>query len=785
MRGPLSHERAAALEASGIWARWLGEGEALGLIRDRLRSPEAWRAFVATGHDAVDDATSRGGSPVDAAWPVERLARLRLRVRAILFDPSLERPGFEPRGEDVYHTAEDDEEDWEAAVADGALDELLRSDPRERRLGFDLVRTETAGAPREDPDEGPTAEDIPGPYRDRPSFAAVGVGEESPESDRKRGAGDSGGGSGTGSPGGTEGADSGGGGSAEAETSPGSRGDDSAKKRARIEDVEGPAEGKLSEGKLSRAQVDVGEPPAIAPPSLRADDDGWTGPIDDEWRNRTLATRLRAVARARGRAADLTVPTVPPADPSRPFVEGSFPPSFRSPPRRTPEGMRDFLAASREPGFAPERWDVRCAVPALPGGWDAHARSRVGGGGFGGGGFGGGAVGGSFDGAGGDERAGTREIGGDGEVGGDRFFARVLTGDDASRMWRRAVAEIVSANVRAGGSDDDAVGESVVAGFDEATATALAEIAAGYVTKLGASIRVAMDARAAAERREAARREAAAGGGNRASFFATKGEFVGAATVARCVAATGKTTLEGLRAFAATGALEPRTARTRRGGVGVAKVGVANVGVAAGVTHGVTHGATQLDGAAVAGLDVGVGWDARLGAIVDATPTWVRASEGGRGPGAVPMDAWVDKNANPGDSTSPPGFRLSQQQLAALRQQFRAKGLEPSDADVQRYQHVLHQQMTHRARDPPPPGGVQSRGTLPPGSHKLKLGAGGVSAPAATAQGSRRPTSGEMVGDPRVTSPAEWKHDYREPQRQDMGRIHLQQQMHLQQEQRK
>ena len=103
MRGPLSHERAAALEASGIWARWLGEGEALGLIRDRLRSPEAWRAFVATGHDAVDDATSRGGSPVDAAWPVERLARLRLRVRAILFDPSLERPGFEPRGEDVYH----------------------------------------------------------------------------------------------------------------------------------------------------------------------------------------------------------------------------------------------------------------------------------------------------------------------------------------------------------------------------------------------------------------------------------------------------------------------------------------------------------------------------------------------------------------------------------------------------------------------------------------------------------------------------------------------------------
>ena len=99
----------------------------------------------------------------------------------------------------------------------------------------------------------------------------------------------------------------------------------------------------------------------------------------------------------------------------------------------------------------------------------------------------------------------------------------MLTGDDASRMWRRAVAEIVSANARAGGSDDDAAGESVVAGFDEATATALAEIAAGYVAKLGASIRVAMDERAAAARREAARREAAAGRGNRASFFATEG----------------------------------------------------------------------------------------------------------------------------------------------------------------------------------------------------------------------------------------------------------------------
>mgnify|MGYP002832148547 CR=1 FL=1 len=92
----------------------MGEGEALDLIRDRLRTHTSWRAFVATGHQDADIptvGTSRGGSTVDGAWPPARLARLRLRVRAILHDPSLQTPGFEPRGEDVYHTAEDDEED--------------------------------------------------------------------------------------------------------------------------------------------------------------------------------------------------------------------------------------------------------------------------------------------------------------------------------------------------------------------------------------------------------------------------------------------------------------------------------------------------------------------------------------------------------------------------------------------------------------------------------------------------------------------------------------------------
>ena len=142
MSGPLSHERAAGLEASGIWARWLGEGEALDLIRDRLRTHTSWRAFVATGHQDADiptDETSRGGSTVDGAWPPARLARLRLRVRAILHDPSLQTPGFEPRGEDVYHTAEDDEEDWERARASGALDALL---------GRETTATAATGPPR-------------------------------------------------------------------------------------------------------------------------------------------------------------------------------------------------------------------------------------------------------------------------------------------------------------------------------------------------------------------------------------------------------------------------------------------------------------------------------------------------------------------------------------------------------------------------------------------------------------------------------------------------------------
>ena len=120
----------------------MGEGEALDLIRDRLRTHTSWRAFVATGHQDADiptDETSRGGSTVDGAWPPARLARLRVRVRAILHDPSLQTPGFEPRGEDVYHTAEDDEEDWERARASGALDALL---------GRETTATAATGPPR-------------------------------------------------------------------------------------------------------------------------------------------------------------------------------------------------------------------------------------------------------------------------------------------------------------------------------------------------------------------------------------------------------------------------------------------------------------------------------------------------------------------------------------------------------------------------------------------------------------------------------------------------------------
>ena len=226
----------------------------------------------------------------------------------------------------------------------------------------------------------PRREDIPGPYQD----PALDGTPTSPRRARgivtETGAGDSGGGSGAGSPGGTEGADSGGGGSAEAETSPGSRGDDSAKKRARIEDVEGPAEGKLSEGK-PRAQVTFGEPPAIAPPSLRADDDRL-----DRAHRRRVEEPHDDDASARGRARGARRGSL-----HRRYAFGGFIPSVREdrdPPKPVaaaaaiPEGMRDVRGRVARTGFRPRAVFVCPRGARVAGRLGRVARSRVGGGAF-------------------------------------------------------------------------------------------------------------------------------------------------------------------------------------------------------------------------------------------------------------------------------------------------------------------------------------------------------------------------------------------------------------------
>ena len=154
-------------------------------------------------------------------------------------------------------------------------------------------------------------------------------------------------------------------------------------------------------------------------------------------------------------------------------------------------------------------------------------------------------------------------MGADTAVRGDRFFARAVTKNDALRMWRRAAAEIASTSGK-----EDTVGASpggcVIAGFDEATATALAEVAAGYVMDIGRKIRVALDERAAADRRGLDRRRTPREGSRGLSTHAA---------VLRCVEATGATTLRGLREYAANGTLEPsrvlaRVLKRGNGGAG-------------------------------------------------------------------------------------------------------------------------------------------------------------------------------------------------------------------------
>ena len=301
-----------------------------------------------------------------------------------------------------------------------------------------------------------------------------------------------------------------------------------------------------------------------------------------------------------------------------------------------------------------------------------------------------------------------------------------------------------------------------------------------------ALIRVAMDERAAAARREAAQKR---GGSKRerASFFATKGEFVGAATVAHLRGGDGEDDARGFfqtRRDRRARAQDGEDAAGRRWGRQSWGLKKPPRGPERGHTRGHTRGDT--DGRRGRSRGWMSGSDGTRGTRGDRRRD-AHVGEGVRGrarTGAVPMDAWTTKMPTRGVDFAA-GVPRASSSSPRCGSSSAPRGSEPSDADVQRYQHVLHQQMTHRARDPPPPGGGAEPGNPAAGIAQAQARRGESRLPAATAQGSRRPTSGEMVGDPRVTSPAEWKHDYREPQRQDMGRIHLQQQMHLQQEQRK
>jgi hypothetical protein len=323
-------------------------------------------------------------------------------------------------------------------------------------------------------------------------------------------------------------------------------------------------------------------------------------------------------------------------------------------------------------------------------------------------------------------------------------------------MWRRAAAEIASTSGK-----EDTVGASsggcVIAGFDEATATALAEVAAGYVMDIGRKIRVALDERAAADRRGLDRRRTPREGSRGLSTHAA---------VLRCVEATGATTLRGLREYAANGTLEPSRVLAR-----VLKRG--NGGGGGG------------DGAG--GDGGGAAWDAR--GIVDATPTWVKSGDGGS-MGGSPMDGLTNKS----ETSSPPGLpaepaaarrfaaAVSRQGPRAQRRGRAAVPARVAPADDASSAAGCRQQPVQQQQ---PVTGTQSRG-MPPGTHRLNVGS---AAPATAAQGLKRSASGGAVGLPRAKSPAERSQDYlRELQRQQqMGRMmppqeYLQQQQQRQQQ---
>jgi hypothetical protein len=131
MSGMCSFARASGLEASGVLAQFLAP-DALEIARNALLSEEAWIRFL---------------------QPSSSREHAALRVRALLFDPSLPRAcessdaaRVDPDGwgaslgsdvagwarasvrlphDDVYHTLEEDEEDWERARAAGALPSRL------------------------------------------------------------------------------------------------------------------------------------------------------------------------------------------------------------------------------------------------------------------------------------------------------------------------------------------------------------------------------------------------------------------------------------------------------------------------------------------------------------------------------------------------------------------------------------------------------------------------------------------------------------------------------------
>ncbi|KAK3282699.1 hypothetical protein CYMTET_9572 [Cymbomonas tetramitiformis] len=119
-------KRATELNAAGVWNRWLSSEESE-RFQPCLSSPSEWDKFIKP-------------SKVDAQQAPD-VARLQLRVRTILFDPSLATFGscgtertlhstVVPevlRFDDVYYSLEYDAEDWELHTENNVISEPLRN----------------------------------------------------------------------------------------------------------------------------------------------------------------------------------------------------------------------------------------------------------------------------------------------------------------------------------------------------------------------------------------------------------------------------------------------------------------------------------------------------------------------------------------------------------------------------------------------------------------------------------------------------------------------------------